>query len=172
MVTSSGRPEPSDSVDHRATIGWVLVGVQGLLLVALLVLPWRRPLESLWPPDVALVVGVIVLIAGLAIVVVGLLSLGSALTPTPVPMSDAALRTHGPYRYVRHPIYSGILLGGLGFVIAVGSWVQVVVWFVLLVFFVGKSTWEDHMLADRHGVRWYEYADRVGGLVPRVRPRR
>jgi protein-S-isoprenylcysteine O-methyltransferase Ste14 len=39
----------------------------------------------------------------------GLLSLGRSLTVFPKPKADGRLATHGAYRWVRHPIYSGVL---------------------------------------------------------------
>jgi Putative protein-S-isoprenylcysteine methyltransferase len=109
---------------------------------------------------------VLFLIGGLVISSLAFVRLGSALTPTPVPVSGMALRTNGIYAWVRHPIYSGILLAALGFTIAVGSVWQVFVWVLLVVFFIGKSMWEDLLLSEVHGVTWYEYADGTGGLIP------
>ncbi len=157
---------PNEKRDRVATIGWMLVSLQFLLLIALLVVPWRRSLGDLWPPDVTAVIGVLFLIGGLVISSLAFVRLGSALTPTPVPVSGMALRTNGIYAWVRHPIYSGILLAALGFTIAVGSVWQVFVWVLLVVFFIGKSMWEDLLLSEVHGVTWYEYADRTGGLIP------
>ena len=169
----SGQPsEPvnqkrsDDTRDRVATIGWMLVSLQFLLLIALIVVPWRRSISDLWPPDATAVIGVIFFVAGIVIAALAFVRLGSALTPTPGPVSGMALRTNGIYEWVRHPIYSGILLSGLGFTIAVGSAWQVFVWVLLVVFFVGKSMWEDLLLSEVHGVTWYEYADRTGGLIP------
>ena len=85
-----------------------------------------------------------------------------------MPVAGAGLRTGGIYGLVRHPIYVGILLAGLGFTLAVGSIWQVIAWFLLLGFFLGKATWEDRLLADRYGIAWFDYADHVGGFFPRL----
>jgi len=163
-----GADEESAAVDPQVRtrrIGWVLVGVQALLLILFVVLPKRRSLFA--PPDVLDVLGIILMIAGLAAVLIALVSLGAALTPTPVPQEGAALRTGGIYSLVRHPVYSGILLAALGFTLAVGSLWQVLLWIALAVFFYGKAFWEDRLLAERHGVAWFDYADHVGGFIPR-----
>ena len=163
-----GADEESAAVDplvRTRRIGWVLVGVQALLLILFVVLPKRRSLFA--PPDVLDVLGIILMIAGLAAVLIALVSLGAALTPTPVPQEGAALRTGGIYSLVRHPVYSGILLAALGFTLAVGSLWQVLLWIALAVFFYGKAFWEDRLLAERHGVAWFDYADHVGGFIPR-----
>jgi protein-S-isoprenylcysteine O-methyltransferase Ste14 len=155
------------SGERNRRIGWALVAVQGVLLVLFLLLPKRRGLFV--PPDLLDVLGIIVMIAGLAVLLIALLSLGSALTPTPVPQDGAVLRTEGIYAVVRHPIYVGILLAGFGFILAVGSMWQVVLWVALAVFFYAKAFWEDRLLAERHGVAWFDYADHVSGFIPRIR---
>jgi protein-S-isoprenylcysteine O-methyltransferase Ste14 len=164
-VNDQGEIPPVQDAERVRRIGWGLVAVQALLLALLLVLPKRRGL--LVPPDILDVLGAILMIAGLAVVLIAFVSMGGALTPTPIPQEGAALRTHGIYAFVRHPIYVGVLLAALGFTLAVGSIWQVVIWLLLVIFFAGKALWEDRLLAERHGVTWYDYADHVGGFVPR-----
>ena len=146
-------------------IGWVLVGVQALLLILLVLLPKRRSLFA--PPDFLDVLGIILMVGGLALVIVSLVSLGAALTPTPVPQESAALRTKGVYSLVRHPVYSGILVAALGFTLAVGSIWQVIMWVALALFFYAKAFWEDRLLAEKHGVAWFDSADHVSSFIPR-----
>jgi protein-S-isoprenylcysteine O-methyltransferase Ste14 len=157
--------EEMAAADRTSLIGWVLVGVQTVLLILFVVLPKRRSLFS--TPDFLDVLGIILMIAGLAVLLIAFMGLGSALTPTPVPQQGAALRTGGIYSRVRHPIYSGILLAGLGFTLAVGSIWQVLLWVALAVFFYAKAFWEDRLLAEKHGVAWFDYADHVSGFIPR-----
>lgn len=171
MTSDHGVAAPGDEASPErgldvTRVGWILVGVQALLLVALVLLPWRSALS--WPLDVLEVLGIALMIGGLALLLIALVSLGRALTPTPIPVAGAGLRTDGVYAIVRHPIYVGILLAGLGFTLAVGSIWQVIVWFLLLAFFIGKAAWEDRLLADRHGIAWFDYADHVGGFFPRL----
>ena len=153
--------------ERNRRIGWALVIAQVLLLILFVVLPKRRSLFA--PPDLLDVLGIILMIAGLAVLLIALLSLGSALTPTPVPQEGAALRTGGIYSVVRHPVYVGILLAALGFTLAVGSLWQVILLVALAVFFYAKAFWEDRLLAERHGVAWFDYADHVSGFIPRIR---
>ena len=40
-------------------------------------------------------------------------------------------------------------------------------WVALAAFFYGKAFWEDRLLAEKHGVAWFDYADHVSGFVPR-----
>lgn len=147
--------------------GWILVAIQAVLLIALIFLPRRGSLSL--PLDLFDVIGIALMTGGLAIVLVALLSLGRALTANPVPVEGAGLRTGGIYALVRHPTYVGLILAGLGFTFAVGSIWQVVVLIILTGFLVGKASWEDRLLAEKYGIAWYDYADHVGGFIPRLR---
>lgn len=151
--------------DRVRLIGWVLVAVQAVLLILFVLLPKRRGLFA--PPDFLDILGILLMIAGLALVLISLVSLGAALTPTPVPQESAALRTRGVYSLVRHPVYSGILVAALGFTLAVGSIWQVLLWVALIAFFYAKAFWEDRLLAEKHGVAWFDYADHVSSFIPR-----
>ena len=66
-----------------------------------------------WPDGVQVpvaVAGGVAALAGAAVVVLAGRALGGSLTPFPKPPPDGALVVDGPYRVVRHPIYSGALL--------------------------------------------------------------
>lgn len=145
----------------RSRVGWFLVLLQATLLVLLVIVP-RAPIT----PARLLPGLVIIALAGL----LGAWSgrrLGSALTPTPVPVPGAALRTDGPYGLVRHPIYAAVILAAVGYTIAMGSWWTVVVLALLIVFFVAKSRWEDRLLREVHGDQWAAWARTTGALLPR-----
>jgi protein-S-isoprenylcysteine O-methyltransferase Ste14 len=154
-----------DPDERNRRIGWALVAAQVVLLVLFVLMPKRRGLFA--PPDFLDVLGIILMIGGLAIILIALVSLGAALTPTPVPQESAALRTQGIYALVRHPVYSGILVAALGFTLAVGSIWQVILWLALAAFFYAKAFWEDRLLAEKHGVAWFDYADHVSSFIPR-----
>ena len=147
----------------RARLGWLLVVLQFVLLIVLVLLPHRSATL------LSLVVGVPLMAAGVVLGLVASRRLGSALTPTPVPIAEAGLRTDGVYAQVRHPIYSAILLAALGFAIALGSWWTLLGVAVLAAFFSIKYRWEDRLLAQEYGSAWQEWAARTGALVPRIR---
>ena len=146
---------------NRAVVGWLLVVVQFALLVGLVLMPWR----TASPP--AVVIGLVLIAVGVTLGLMASRRLGRALTPTPVPLSGASLRTDGVYTYVRHPIYSAVLLAVLGFVIAVGSAWSWAMAAVLLAFFWAKSRWEDRLLHEAYGEDWTRWAEVTGALVPR-----
>ena len=146
----------------RRTLGWTLVCIQFALLLVLVLLPWRTP--SL----LSLAIGIPIAAAGAVLGLTAGRRLGRALTPTPVPISGAGLRTDGAYGYVRHPIYSAVLLMVFGYVIAIGSIWSLACAMVMVVFFILKSRWEDGLLRAEYGDEWTAWATRTGALIPRL----
>lgn len=147
----------------RARItGWFLVAVQFTLFLALIVSPWD--------PHGALLIaiGSLVALGGLALAGAAFVRLGDALTPTPVPRTNIALRTSGVYRWVRHPIYSAILVMAVGANVAAGTAWTIGVSILLLMFFTLKLRWEDSLLRARFGQEWSDWASHTGALIPRL----
>lgn len=87
-----------------------------------------------------------------------------------VPMSlrqGHELVTSGPYARVRHPIYSGFLLAGLGTVVALGvMWLPAVA--LAGLFFVLSARTEERMLAEQFPGTYPPYRVRTRMLIPFV----
>jgi len=148
----------------RSLTGWSFVAAQAVLLCAVVLLPERND----WPtPGWVSVVGFAVLVGGLGLVGFAALGLGSALTPTPVPRESGQLMTEGLYSYVRHPIYTGVLLAVIGVTLRSGSWITLAVAAVTFVFFNSKAAWEEARLTERYA-DYPGYAASTPRFVPRV----
>lgn len=81
---------------------------------------------------------------------------------------DHELICSGPYAFVRHPIYSGLLLAFFGCALARGEW-----WTLLAVLFVLWSLWwklriEEKWMTERFGDAYTVYRNRVAALIPFV----
>ena len=120
----------------------------------------------------AMTVGALVGTMGVILTITALRALGSALTPTPVPREASALQTSGIYRWIRHPIYTGLLTIMLGAVIGAGTGGGALWWIVAVGFFTAKAHWEDRLLHERYGTVWEQWARNTGALLPRMRGRR
>jgi protein-S-isoprenylcysteine O-methyltransferase Ste14 len=108
--------------------------------------------------------------AGLAIGAVGLLitgvmSLGANLTPLPHPRDESSLVTTGVYRLVRHPIYSGVILGAIAYGLWQWSLSHLLGAVVLLLFFDQKARREEGWLADKFA-DYATYQLQVKKLIP------
>jgi protein-S-isoprenylcysteine O-methyltransferase Ste14 len=83
--------------------------------------------------------------------------------------ADHELIRSGPYAWVRHPIYLGMLLFLLALAVALGHWAQLVV--ALPVFFIGtrmRTHMEDHLLEQRFGDAFRDYRRSTPALIPRL----
>ena len=146
----------------RRTVGWAFVAGQVVLLVILVLLPGRDD----WPtPSWLWMVGQVVVLAGFVLMIVASLRLGRGLTATPVPAARGQLVTGGLYRYVRHPIYTGVLLVVAGLTLRSGSFVTLAVAAVTVVFFDRKARWEEAQLRERYP-DYADYAAHTRRFVP------
>lgn len=81
---------------------------------------------------------------------------------------DQALTRSGPYRWTRNPLYFGSLFAGLGFALATGRLVLVVVVGLLFVLvYVPVMKREARRLSERHAEDYADFADRVPLFWPR-----
>ena len=116
---------------------------------------------------IATVAGVVLMIAGAALSVAGVLRLGANLTPLPYPKDCAELVDTGAYSLVRHPIYSGLIIGGFGWALWVHGWLTLGYALGLFVFFDVKSRLEERWLAEKFP-GYPAYRKRVKKLIPWV----
>jgi len=90
---------------------------------------------------------------------------------TPVPTDPPKeLVITGPYRYVRNPIYVGVLLIFLGHFLWFGYWALLIYTVSALIgvhFFV--SLYEEPTLKRKFGTTYEEYLRRVPRWIPKVR---
>ena len=87
-----------------------------------------------------------------------------------IPMSrkeEPELVTRGPYAFVRHPIYTGIILAMLGSAIGESA-----VWTVLLVvfapFFIYSARREEQLMCEQFPAQYPDYMRRTKMIVPFV----
>ena len=102
---------------------------------------------------------------GIVLIALAAVFLGRSLTATPVPRAAAELRTSGPYRWARHPIYSGVILVVVALAIRSGSVIALGIGAITIAFFVVKSSWEERRLAERFPGN-ADYAARTGRFFP------
>jgi protein-S-isoprenylcysteine O-methyltransferase Ste14 len=82
------------------------------------------------------------------------------------------LVTTGPYHLIRHPLYAGMMLSGLGFgLVALNIW-MFLFGFCMQSSFAFRIPEEEKLMKQKFKKKYEEYAARTGMLVPRLRPAR
>jgi protein-S-isoprenylcysteine O-methyltransferase Ste14 len=116
-----------------------------------------------------LVTGEIIAWVGLAVRVWSIVVLGRSFRLTVEVDSDQAIVDRGPYRWVRHPSYTGLLVLAIGFGLALGNWLSLVILVVLppIVILRRIRVEEDQLIAVM-GQRYRDYRARTKRLVPGI----
>lgn len=81
---------------------------------------------------------------------------------------DHELVTRGPYRYVRHPIYTGVLFAFLGSAIALGHMGGLFALAIMLSIFAYKMGLEEKVLDEHFGDKYADYRKTTRKLIPLV----
>lgn len=144
--------------------GYLFVAAQFAALAVIVVapagnLPWRG---NAWTEFV----GQLMVLGGLGLVVWAGVVLGTSLTAHPLPTSRSALRTTGPYRIARHPIYAGLLSFAIGAAFAGASGLHIAGALTLIGVLSAKARFEEKFLCDRYGEAYVAYGRTVGRFTP------
>lgn len=143
--------------------GKVLVTIQFACLAVLLFIPYSRKRTLI--TDVT--GSAFILIAVIILAIAGL-NLRPALTVMPEPKVGAPLITNGIYKTIRHPMYLGVILIGMGLTLIKFSFIGAAVTCILIVDLKIKHRYEDRLLLEK----WpqaRQYQERVGALFPNIR---
>jgi protein-S-isoprenylcysteine O-methyltransferase Ste14 len=127
------------------------------------------PAAAIHPPALAWWLGLIFVWSGIAIRLWSFKTLGRYFTFTVQTSRDQLVISDGPYRLLRHPGYTGLLLTLTGFGFVFGNWVSAVgLALVMTVGFVYRIMVEERALLQTLGDRYRDYAATRKRLVPLI----
>lgn len=113
------------------------------------------------------IAGLAVMWAGLVIRVWAIVVLGQAFRMTVEVHAGQRIVRHGPYRWVRHPSYTGLLLLAIGIGVAMDDWISLALTLVLP---IAALSWriavEERVLIDLLGPPYQAYRTHTKRLVP------
>jgi len=126
---------------------------------------------SAWSRTALLVAGALFYFSGLALLLWGRLTLGKdyfVSTGLGAQLfKDQTLVTAGPYAYVRHPMYLGLMLAAVGSLFIYMTWTTL--YFACMSpLILMRSRREEEALAAEFGDRWREYCQHVPGFIPHI----
>ena len=96
----------------------------------------------------SLLIVLALLIVGVALGVWAVATMHYNVSILPDVRRNQQLYTGGPYAYIRHPMYSALLVAGLALVLHNVSFVPVTLWLLLLAVLLTKLHYEERLLTD------------------------
>jgi protein-S-isoprenylcysteine O-methyltransferase Ste14 len=167
-VSSSDAPRSGSRIPSLGPRGEGWVALQFLLIIVVVAACWwTGGAWSVALQSVTGVVGNVLLFGGLALVIVGALGLSSSFTILPRPKDQGGLVTGGLYRYVRNPIYAGLMLAMIGASLGSASLVALALSAMLAVVLDLKTRREEIYLAGRFP-EYAAYKARTKRFIPAV----
>ncbi|MGH2582327.1 MAG: methyltransferase family protein [Anaerolineales bacterium] len=95
-------------------------------------------------------------------------SLGGNITPTVKTRRRHQLVQNGPYRYIRHPLYTFGSLFFLGFCLLAGNWLMMIGAVTGLTGLSFRTPLEEGMLVKKFGKEYQDYMARTGRYLPKL----
>jgi protein-S-isoprenylcysteine O-methyltransferase len=113
--------------------------------------------------------GMAVFAAGLAIRWYAIVHLGRFFTVNVAIAASHRLIDTGPYRFVRHPSYTGALMAFLGLALCLANWASLAVMLVpVFLVFLRRMHVEERALLQAFGDQYRDYMHRTKRLIPAV----
>ena len=95
-------------------------------------------------------------------------SIGTGITPTVATRSSHKLVTKGPYRWIRHPLYTFGTVFFLSFALMADSWFIALMAVLAIVLLTIRLTNEEAHLIEKFGNEYHEYMQRTGRYLPKI----
>ncbi|CAN5623933.1 hypothetical protein BH11BAC3_BH11BAC3_46160 [soil metagenome] len=110
--------------------------------------------------------GLVAAIVGLVIIIAALVSLNKNISPFPSPRHQAVLITNGVFKFLRHPIYTGILMTISGLGLYTENTLRLLIFLLLLLLFIFKAQYEETLLVNKFP-SYADYKKRAGMFLPK-----
>lgn len=115
------------------------------------------------------VLGMVLFASGLALRWFAIVYLGRFFTVNVAIASDHKLIDTGPYRFIRHPSYTGALMAFLGLGLCIGNWLSLAILLApILLVFLHRVRIEETALLQGLGDQYRVYRDRTKRLIPGI----
>jgi protein-S-isoprenylcysteine O-methyltransferase Ste14 len=172
MMELSQRSQPSREGATKISGTGGRLALLALVIAATVVVnltPRVFPAAAIRPGAVAFATGMVVLLAGLVLRGWSFKALGQYFTHTVMVSSDQPVIASGPYRVLRHPSYTGIILAAIGIGLASANWADLAGLLLLtLTGLLWRIRIEEAALLATLGDRYRAYAAQHKRLVPLV----
>ena len=114
------------------------------------------------------ILGLALVLSGFTLAFVAFFTLKRSYSSTLVIREDHKLITHGVFRFVRHPIYLGVILVCIGMPVYASSLGGLVTMSVMIPIFLVRIRLEERLLTDEFGDAYRAYKEATRKLIPFV----
>ncbi len=122
-----------------------------------------------WGFPILSYLGFFLIFLGALIHLTGIITLNKQLSAVVMISKNQKLVDTGIYKYIRHPIYAGLLLEFLGFGIALANWLTILVMLIPnVVSLIYRIYVEEKALKDYFGVNYVNYARKTKRIIPGI----
>lgn len=171
-VKNHSQPEEVTLKKRHQGIGSRVSGVLGLLgfisVIAFVINPGWLAFASLAFPVWLRWAGVVLTLAGFALLQWAQVSLGKSWSDTPRMMKEQVLITSGPYQFIRHPIYTAFILILGSTLLISANWFIGLAWLGMTVLEVASRVgFEESLMLEYFGDQYRDYMQKTGRLLPR-----
>lgn len=141
-----------------------------LLMLADIRAPWSWLYFRLLPSESWIEgLGIVITLTGFAFAIWARIHLGRNWSSSVTAKIGHELICSGPYEWVRHPIYTGLLLALFGTALVRGQVRGLLALVLVYMAWKIKSRVEEHMMTSTFGEEYSAYASTTGAMFPRVR---
>jgi protein-S-isoprenylcysteine O-methyltransferase Ste14 len=151
------------SMPSRFLIAAILIAV---IIALRLVQPGLQLRQYIPETPLFALIGLALVLAGVSFAIWARVAIGTNWSGIVTIKEDHVLITKGPYAYVRHPIYTGILLGLLGTGIVFRSVHELLVSVAAFILLIFKARLEEQLMVEQFGDEYKEYRKKVKGFIP------
>ena len=128
----------------------------------------RRNIATLGEVAVVRYLGLLLFVMGLVWVGWAFLTLGQQHSGEVTIQPGHQLITRGPYRWLRHPMYLGLIVFPLGVGLVFRSWVGVLLPLLLIGLFIWRIGDEEQLMRREFGEQWEVYCRRTWRFIPYI----
>jgi protein-S-isoprenylcysteine O-methyltransferase Ste14 len=139
----------------------LVIGLTGLSIVTALILSTAVPAAVIHPESAPFALGLSAIVIGVTVRLVAASTLGAYYTLTLAIQAGQTVCSSGPYRWVRHPGYTGTVLAIIGLGCAFGNWYSIAATALVVPVFVTRAVTEERMITTALGAEYCSYTSRV-----------
>ena len=139
----------------------VLISASTIVALVAAVFATSIPGAQISPLGPAVGLGIVLMMAGVAVRVIAAGNLGSYYTLNLGIQPGQAVYSGGLYRWVRHPGYSGTLTALLGVGVAMGNWYSILAILLIVPALGGRIALEERLLSRAFGDAYDTYCKRT-----------